>query len=603
MSATSTHQSEEISTLIPARLERLPWGRFHVLVIAALGITWILDGLEVTLAGSVAPALKDSPALHFSDSEVGLAGSAYLLGAVVGALFFGWLTDRLGRKKLFFITIVVYLIATALTGLAWNGFSFFLFRFFTGCGIGGEYSAINSTIQELVPARYRGQLDLTINGSFWVGAALGAVVAVVLLNPALIPAEWGWRLAFLTGAILGLAVFFMRMWVPESPRWLAIHGREKEGEDVVRGIEKRFEDEGVKLDPVPADKSIRLRSRDHTPLSEVFDTLINRHRVQTFVGLTLMAAQAFFYNAIFFTYALVLTKFYSVSPGAVGWYILPFALSNFLGPVLLGRLFDTLGRRIMITVTYGLSGVLMLAVAVAFQQDLLSAMGQTIGWMIVFFIASPAASAAYLTVSETFPIEIRAMTIAIFYAIGTGVGGVAAPLDFWQADRKRIAAGHLRRLCFRRFSDVRRRRHRLAVRHQRRAQAARGGRGAAVGGGVRGLPLLSRREPRLRRVRNRREQAHTASLRDRGTAPRGFPTASSSAHARPPTLSFRRANSASTSSTWNSMIAVRLAAGSALPSLNSATVSTLPMASVAEGVTISANTGASHSARWPVTIS
>ena len=430
MSATSTHESEEISTLIPARLERLPWGRFHVLVIAALGITWILDGLEVTLAGSVAPALKESPALRFSDSEVGLAGSAYLLGAVVGALFFGWLTDRLGRKKLFFITIVVYLIATALTGLAWNGFSFFLFRFFTGCGIGGEYSAINSTIQELVPARYRGQLDLTINGSFWVGAALGAVVAVVLLNPALIPSEWGWRLAFLTGAILGLAVFFMRMWVPESPRWLAIHGREKEGEDVVKGIEKRFEDEGVKLDPAPADKAIRLRSRDHTPLSEVFDTLINRHRVQTFVGLTLMAAQAFFYNAIFFTYALVLTKFYSVGPGAVGWYILPFALSNFLGPVLLGRLFDTLGRRIMITVTYGLSGVLMLAVALAFQQDLLSAMGQTIGWMIVFFIASPAASAAYLTVSETFPIEIRAMTIAIFYAIGTGVGGVAAPLVF-----------------------------------------------------------------------------------------------------------------------------------------------------------------------------
>jgi MFS family permease len=446
MSATSTQGSEEVSTLIPARLERLPWGRFHILVIAALGITWILDGLEVTLAGSVAPALKESPALRFSDSDVGLAGSAYLLGAVVGALFFGWLTDRLGRKKLFFITIVVYLIATALTGLAWNGFTFFLFRFFTGCGIGGEYSAINSTIQELVPARYRGQLDLTINGSFWVGAALGALVAVVLLNPALIPSEWGWRLAFLTGAILGLAIFFMRMWIPESPRWLAIHGREKEGEDVVKGIEKR-----VKLDPVPADKSIRLRSRAHTPLGEVFDTLINRHRVQTFVGLTLMAAQAFFYNAIFFTYALVLTKFYSVGAGAVGWYILPFALSNFLGPVLLGRLFDTLGRRIMITLTYGLSGVLMIAVAVAFQQDLLSAMGQTIGWMIVFFIASPAASAAYLTVSETFPIEIRAMTIAIFYAIGTGIGGVAAPLIFGKliesGSRQSIFGGYVFAAC------------------------------------------------------------------------------------------------------------------------------------------------------------
>jgi MFS family permease len=277
------------------------------------------------------------------------------------------------------------------------------------------------------------------------------VVAVVLLNPVLIPSEWGWRLAFLTGAIVGLAVFFMRMWVPESPRWLAIHGREKEGEDVVKGIEKRFEGEGVKLDPVPADKSIRLRSRAHTPLGEVFDTLINRHRVQTFVGLTLMAAQAFFYNAIFFTYALVLTKFYSVGAGAVGWYILPFALSNFLGPVLLGRLFDTLGRRIMITLTYGLSGVLMIAVAVAFQQDLLSAMGQTIGWMIVFFIASPAASAAYLTVSETFPIEIRAMTIAIFYAIGTGIGGVAAPLVFGRliesGSRQAIFGGYVFAAC------------------------------------------------------------------------------------------------------------------------------------------------------------
>jgi MFS family permease len=430
MSATSTHASGEVSTLVPARLDRLPWGRFHVLVIVALGITWILDGLEVTLAGSVAPALKESPALRFSDSEVGLAGSAYLLGAVVGALFFGWLTDRLGRKKLFFTTIVVYLIATALTGLAWNGFTFFVFRFFTGCGIGGEYSAINSTIQELVPARYRGQLDLTINGSFWVGAALGALVAVALLNPALIPADFGWRLAFLTGAVLGLAVFFMRMWIPESPRWLVIHGREKEGEKVVDGIEQRFRDEGVQLKPLSANAAIRLRSRDHTPLAEVFDTLINRHRVQTFVGLTLMAAQAFFYNAIFFTYALVLTKFYSVNTSAVGWYILPFALSNFLGPVLLGRLFDTYGRRIMITLTYGLSGILLLAVAIAFEQDWLSAVTQTVGWMIVFFVASPAASAAYLTVSETFPIEIRALAIAIFYAIGTGAGGVAGPIVF-----------------------------------------------------------------------------------------------------------------------------------------------------------------------------
>ena len=241
-----------------------------------------------------------------------MPGSAYLSGAVLGALFFGWLTDRLGRKKLFFITIAVYLSATALTGLAWNGFTFFLFRFLTGAGIGGEYAAINSTIQELIPARFRGHLDLMINGSFWVGAALGALVAVALLNPSLVDPELGWRLAFLTGALIGLVVFAMRMWIPESPRWLAIHGREAEGEAVVAAIEKRFIDAGVHLAPVPESAAIRLRSRTHTPLREVFDTLFNRYRLRTFVGLTLMAAQAFFYNAIFFTYALVLTKFYGV---------------------------------------------------------------------------------------------------------------------------------------------------------------------------------------------------------------------------------------------------------------------------------------------------
>jgi MFS family permease len=365
---------------------------------------------------------------------------------VIGALFFGWLTDRLGRKRLFFITIAVYLTATALTGLAWNGFAFFLFRFLTGAGIGGEYAAINSTIQELIPARFRGQLDLMINGSFWVGAALGALVAVALLNPALFDPEIGWRLAFLAGALIGLVVFMMRMWIPESPRWLAIHGREAEGETVVAGIEQRFLDAGAQLTPVPESAAIRLRSRTHTPLREVFDTLFHRFRQRTFVGLTLMAAQAFFYNAIFFTYALVLTKFYGVSDSDVGWYILPFAAGNFLGPVVLGRLFDTLGRRLMISVTYAVSGLLLVIVGALFERDLLSAVTQTIGWMIVFFVASPAASAAYLTVSETFPIEIRALAIAVFYAIGTGLGGVAAPYLFGKliesGSRQSIFAGY-----------------------------------------------------------------------------------------------------------------------------------------------------------------
>ncbi len=422
-----------LTSVIPARLERLPWGRFHTFVVAALGITWILDGLEVTLAGSVAGALKASPALGFSDSDIGLAGSAYLLGAVIGALFFGWLTDRLGRRKLFFITIAVYLdMAAALTGAAWNGWSFFLFRFLTGAGIGGEYAAINSTIQELVPARYRGFTDLVINGSFWVGAALGAIaLAIVLLSPALIDPEIGWRLAFLVGAGLGIVVFFMRMWIPESPRWLIIHGRAAEAEASVAEIEERFRSGGAELAPVGDDAGIRLRWRSHTPsLGGVRYRLVRKYRTRTLVGLTLMAAQAFFYNAIFFTYALVLTKFYQVSADRVGWYILPFAAGNFLGPVVLGRLFDTLGRRRMISLTYALSGLLLVGCGALFEQNLLTALTQTLGWMIVFFFASPAASAAYLTVSETFPIEIRAVTIAIFYAIGTGIGGVAAPYIF-----------------------------------------------------------------------------------------------------------------------------------------------------------------------------
>ncbi len=434
-------------TAIPARLDRLPWGRFHALVIAALGITWILDGLEVTLAGSVSGALRTSPALDFSDADVGVAGSAYLLGAVLGALGFGWATDRLGRKKLFFITIAVYLTATALTGLAWSAPSFFLFRFLTGAGIGGEYSAINSTIQELIPARYRGFIDLVVNGSFWVGAALGAVVTVALLNPALMNPEIGWRLAFLVGAGLGVIVFFMRMWIPESPRWLVIHGRPEEAEAVVEGIEARWRSAGVELPAIAPDDRIRLRARRHTPIREALETLFRRHRGRALVGLVLMTAQAFFYNAIFFTYALVLTKFYHIAADRIGWYILPFAAGNFLGPVVLGRLFDSWGRRRMISLTYALSGLLLVGCGALFERDLLSAATQTIGWMIVFFFASPAASAAYLTVSETFPIEIRALTIALFYAFGTGVGGVAAPFLFSKliesGSRQSVFAGYV----------------------------------------------------------------------------------------------------------------------------------------------------------------
>jgi len=418
-----------IETDIPARLDRLHWGRFHTLVVVALGITWILDGLEVTLAGAIAPALKESPQLHFSNAEVGFASSAYLTGAVLGALFFGWLTDRLGRKRLFFITLAVYLVATAATSLSWNLASFALFRFLTGAGIGGEYTAINSAIQELVPARYRGWTDLVINGSFWVGAAVGAAGSIVLLDPALLPPDLGWRFAFFIGAALGLIIFFMRLWLPESPRWLMTHGRPAEASAILGDIEEKFRARGERLAPSPL-PTIRLRTRRFTPLGEVAKTLFRTERRRTLVGLSLMAAQAFFYNAIFFTYALVLTDFYGIRTDDVGWYLLPFAAGNFLGPVLLGRLFDTVGRRAMIATTYGLSGVLLAGAGYLFAIGVLSAMGQTVAWMVIFFFTSAAASSAYLTVSETFPLEVRALAIALFYAIGTGIGGVVGPVLF-----------------------------------------------------------------------------------------------------------------------------------------------------------------------------
>ncbi len=435
-----------IETSIPARLDALSWSGFHTRVVLALGITWILDGLEVTLAGSLSGALKESPTLNFSNFDVGFSNSAYLAGAVLGALGFGWLTDRIGRKKLFFITLAVYLSATAATALSWNVASYALFRFLTGAGIGGEYTAINSTIQELVPARYRGWTDLVINGSFWIGAAIGASSAIVLLDPQLIGADLGWRLAYLTGACLGLVVFVMRMWIPESPRWLMIHGRPDQAHAIVEDIERLAL--GSVQDPREhAWPKMRIKMRDHTPLREVARTLFVTYRQRSLVGLALMTAQAFFYNAIFFTFALILTDFYRIPANHIGWYILPFAAGNFLGPLVLGRLFDTLGRRTMIAFTYGVSGVLLALSGYLFAIGVLSAETQTIAWMVIFFFASPAASAAYLTVSETFPLEVRALAIALFYAIGTGIGGVAGPALFGAlidtGSRGSVFAGYL----------------------------------------------------------------------------------------------------------------------------------------------------------------
>ncbi len=420
---------EIIETDLPSRLDRLPWGRFHTLIVVALGVTWLLDGLEVTLAGAVAGALKASPALHLSDADIGLAGSAYIAGAVLGALGFGWLTDRLGRRKLFFATLGLYLVATAATALSWNFASFAVLRFLTGAGIGGEYAAINSTIQEFTPPRVRGWTDLGINGTFWVGAALGAGGSLVLLDPNVIAGDLGWRACFFIGAALALVIVFMRVWVPESPRWLLTHNQPHEAGNIVERIEAHFHRAG-RTSLSDELRTIRFQRRESTPMREVFESLFVTHRRRSLVGLALMTAQAFFYNAIFFTYALVLTDFYAVPPGQVGWYLLPFALGNFLGPIVLGRAFDTIGRRTMIAFTYAISGLLLMGSGYLFAQGMLTVKEQTVAWMVIFFFASAAASSAYLTVSESFPLEIRALAIAVFYAFGTALGGIAGPAFF-----------------------------------------------------------------------------------------------------------------------------------------------------------------------------
>lgn len=431
-----------VATDVPARLDRLRWGRFHTLVVLALGITWILDGLEVTLTGAIAGALKASPVLRLTDAQVGLAASGYLVGAVGGALLFGWLTDRLGRKRLFNVTLGLYLVATALTALSPNLAVFVLLRALTGAGIGGEYAAINSAIQELIPARYRGHTDLVINGSFWLGAALGALGSMLLLDPRVLPTELGWRCAFGIGAVLGLGILWLRRYLPESPRWLMLHGRVDEAARIVGDIERRH-GATAPASPLPL---LHLRPRA-LRWGDVTRTLLRDYPGRTAVTLVLMAAQAFFYNAIFFTYALVLGRFYGVPNERIGLYILPFAAGNFLGPLLLGRLFDSLGRRPMIALTYALSGALLALIAWLFERGLLDAATQTLAWSVVFFFASAAASSAYLTASESFPLELRALAIALFYAVGTALGGVAGPWLFGtligSGERSAIAWGYL----------------------------------------------------------------------------------------------------------------------------------------------------------------
>jgi MFS family permease len=433
-----------IETDLPGRLDRLPWSKWHWRVVIALGVTWILDGLEVTLVGAVASVLGEPATLHLSERQIGAAASAYLFGAILGALIFGRLTDKLGRKKLFLVTLGVYLAATLLTALSWNFIAFAFFRAMTGAGIGGEYAAINSAIDELLPARVRGRADLAINGTYWFGTAMGAASTLVLLNPHLLPHSIGWRLCFGLGAILGGSIVLVRKHLPESPRWLLLHGHVEQAEATVKLIEQQVS-ESAALPPAPPPKPLIVKGT--ITYRDILHVLLKKHLRRSILGFALMVAQAFAYNAVFFTYALVLSRFYGIPGGKVGLYLLPFAAGNLIGPLALGHWFDTWGRRKMIALTYFVAGLLLAITGYLFAAGYLTAVTQTLLWSTVFFVASAAASSAYLTVSELFPVELRGMAIALFYAIGTAAGGLAAPAIFGAlietGERSQVMVGYL----------------------------------------------------------------------------------------------------------------------------------------------------------------
>jgi MFS family permease len=435
-----------VTTDVPGRLDALVWSRWHQRLLLALGITWILDGLEASLVANVAPTLRHPDALGLSATQVGLANSVYLLGQVAGALIFGHLTDRLGRKRLFLVTLALYLGATALSGLAPNYAVFLGFRLLAGAGIGGEYSAINSAIDEMVPARLRGAIALGVNGSYWVGVALGAGVTLIVLDTRLFPIGLGWRVAFGFGAVLGLAILLVRRHMPESPRWLLTHGHVKAAIATVERIEAQVYGDGWQTRVEAASiRVMKVKVSGTVGLRYLAHTLMRRYPRRTILGLSLMLSQAFLYNSIFFSYGLILEQFHGVAADQVGLYIVPFAIGNFLGPLVLGPSFDRWGRRVMIPLTYALSGVLLLATGGLFVAGVLNALTQTLAWMLVFFVASAAASSAYLTVSELFPVELRGMAIAVFYAFGT-LAGAGAPVLFGAivdtGDPRQLLAGY-----------------------------------------------------------------------------------------------------------------------------------------------------------------
>ncbi len=421
MTTMSPRTDGPVTSTVPARMDRLPWTRFHWSVVVGLGVSWILDGLEVQLVSVGAFA----ETFHMTPGEVGFTGTIYLLGQVIGALFFGRLTDRLGRKRLFILTLAIYLIGSGIAGLAPAVWFLWLFRFVAGLGIGGEYTAINSAIDELIPSRYRGRVDIAVNGTYWAGAGLGAFANLWLTDPAVVDQNWGWRIAFFIGPVLGLVIIYLRRHIPESPRWLLTHGRSEEAHRTVDEIEARVEAAGHPLTPVPREKAISVVEKPPVPLRQLVHIFVKVYPQRTILGFTMMVTQSFLYNAIFFTYALVLENFYGIARSDTGYYFFPFALGNLLGPLLLGHLFDTIGRRRMIFTTYGAAGAVLAASAVLFQAGALNATTQVVFWCVSFFFASAGASAAYLTVSEIFPLELRGQAISYFFAIAQGAGALA----------------------------------------------------------------------------------------------------------------------------------------------------------------------------------
>jgi MFS family permease len=422
--SSTTAEDGAVRSLVPFRMDRLPWARFHWMVVVGLGVSWILDGLEIQLV-STAGFQKS---LGMSSFEVGLAGTVYLIGQVVGALTFGRLTDKLGRKKLFIITLAIYLVGSGVAGLAWAPWFLYIWRFVAGLGIGGEYTAINSAIDELIPAKYRGRVDIAVNGTYWAGALLGAGASFWLLDTTRVPENLGWRIAFFIGPVMGLVIIWLRRHIPESPRWMVTHGQGEQAERIVDEIEKSVEAQGATLRPVDESKAMLVKPRERLPFSDLVEVFFKRYPSRTALGLTMMITQSFLYNAIFFTYALVLQNFYHLDKSAAAIYFIPFAIGNLLGPLLLGHLFDTIGRRKMIFSTYLLAGGVLLVSAFLFKQGSLNATTHTIFWCVSFFFASAGASSAYLTVSEIFPLEVRGQAISYFFAIAQVVGALGPVL-------------------------------------------------------------------------------------------------------------------------------------------------------------------------------